>query len=102
EGVIRIRWIAGVGLEVSLLRFGPAALRGVLIAEREMQDVCVGALCKQILDTALGGDRVLLTAQAEQPGMRIRIARIHFQQAEIARLRAEVLLRARVECRQAE
>ena len=74
-GEVRVVRIRRVGLEVGLLRLGPAALASVFVAEREIKHVRARILSEQRLDPAFGRDRVgQVAAQREQSGLRVRVA----------------------------
>src|SRR5687768_3679962 len=84
-GVVRV---GGEGLEVLLLRLGPAALLRELVAEGEVEHVRRRVCGQHGLHAAFGRYRVdARAAQRDQPGLRMRIARIGLQQPQVGRLR---------------
>ena len=52
-GVIRVVGIGGEGLEIGLLRLGPPALLGILVAESEIQHIRLAVGGNQRFDPAL-------------------------------------------------
>ena len=83
-GVVRL---GGEGLEVLLLRLGPAPLLRELVAEREIEHVRARVLGQHRLHAALRGHRVGAPgAQRDERRLRVGVARVGLQQAQVGGL----------------
>src|SRR3954469_866264 len=88
ESEVRVVWIRGHGLEVGLLRLGPATLLRELVAQGEMQHVGARIGREQVLHAALGGERIeAARAQGEQARLGVRVAGIVLQHAQVGAFR---------------
>ena len=98
--VIRILGLSGMRLEVRGLGFGPTGLRGVLIAQGEMQCRRIRLLIQKVLQATFRLHRIDKPAQTGERGLRVGIARLLFEDALITRFGIFEVLRAHVDGRE--
>src|SRR5258706_461795 len=101
EGVVGILRIDRVGFEIRRLRFGPARLLRILVAEGEMQKRRLRLGCDEALQAAFRSHGVELAAQGDEARHCVAVARIDFEQLEVTRLGRAELAVAHVDGREA-
>src|SRR4051812_8223588 len=104
-GQIRVVRVCDVGLEIFLLRLGPAVLGGELVAKGEVKRVRAWIGGNQYLHAAFGDQRIAAPgAKRDQRGLRVAVARIDLQRTQVQRFgaliaRAAYLQRSKAEQR---
>src|SRR5437763_6354731 len=90
-GKIRVVRVRDVGLEVFLLRLGPAILGGEMVAKCEVQGMRRRLGGDQRFHAAFCDQRVAASrAKRDQRGLRVAVPRIDLQRAQVQRFRALV------------